>query len=189
MIRRELFGGAIVCNIPDGFIDCSQFRQIPDHQEVYHDDSTDVSIIIELLDISEGVTDENLGMHHYRVLASDNSAQFEVRRAETLGSSALPHLPHDSYRQLVCGNQKISKFGESAENTVNVMIMAIRLRPPHNTEILISFNAPATIHANSSSKGRVPIGIDNQFCEQIFTSIIESFKINDYSLFHPNTNQ
>lgn len=30
----ELFGGAIIANIPERFVDVSDFRPVPDHQEV-----------------------------------------------------------------------------------------------------------------------------------------------------------
>lgn len=34
LVRRELFGGAIDLNFPERFVDISNFRQVPDHQEV-----------------------------------------------------------------------------------------------------------------------------------------------------------
>lgn len=46
----DLFGGAIVAPIPSSFMDASQFRQIPDNQEVFVDTKTQQSMIVELLE-------------------------------------------------------------------------------------------------------------------------------------------
>ena len=45
---RELYGGAITTNLPTDFIDCSNLRQIPDHQEVYLSPNTLTTIIFEI---------------------------------------------------------------------------------------------------------------------------------------------
>ena len=45
---RELFGGAIISRLPRDYIDASDLRQIPDHQEVFLSPKTLTSIIIEI---------------------------------------------------------------------------------------------------------------------------------------------
>ncbi len=35
MITRALFGGAIEMNLPQRFVDVSDYRPVPDHQEVH----------------------------------------------------------------------------------------------------------------------------------------------------------
>ena len=63
MKKIELFGGAMICNIPSTFIDCSDFRQIPENQEVFVDSSTtDRSLIIEILEYDEKIKDENIAV-------------------------------------------------------------------------------------------------------------------------------
>jgi hypothetical protein len=47
--RQPLFGGMAIIELPDRFGDVSDFRPVPDHQEVLADASTDQSIIIEIL--------------------------------------------------------------------------------------------------------------------------------------------
>jgi hypothetical protein len=56
--QRDLFGGAITVSLPKGFIDASDFRQVPDNQEVLVRDDSDVSLIIEVLQLA---TDEGAG--------------------------------------------------------------------------------------------------------------------------------
>lgn len=45
----DLYGGAAVCLIPEGWTDASQFRQVPDNQEVYLETNGRGSLIIEIL--------------------------------------------------------------------------------------------------------------------------------------------
>lgn len=43
-----LFGGAIVCDLPEHFADVSRLRQVPDNQEVYIDKDGFTSIIVDI---------------------------------------------------------------------------------------------------------------------------------------------
>lgn len=53
LTARELFGGAITCDVFDEFDDVSSLRQIPDHQEVFCSRAAKTdSLIVELLDDS-----------------------------------------------------------------------------------------------------------------------------------------
>ncbi len=68
--ERALFGGAIVASVPSRFIDVryfthliqvikiltifySNFREVPDNQEVLVDEKTDQSLIVELLSMDD----------------------------------------------------------------------------------------------------------------------------------------
>jgi len=60
---QDLFGGAIECPLPNTFIDLrydsqfSEFRQIPDYQELFSDKNSTNHMILELLDIPEDASD------------------------------------------------------------------------------------------------------------------------------------
>lgn len=55
--------------------DCSRFRPIPDHQEVFSDADSDQSLIVEILELpyaeSHGQVPANF---HFQSLAKDNAA-------------------------------------------------------------------------------------------------------------------
>jgi len=51
----ELFGGAMTCLLPGSFEDISQYRPVPDHQEVFVDKNSNSSIMIEILAREEDV--------------------------------------------------------------------------------------------------------------------------------------
>lgn len=46
---RQLFGGMVSIQCPSRFVDVSDFRPVPDHQEVLADASADQSVIVEIL--------------------------------------------------------------------------------------------------------------------------------------------
>jgi Ran-interacting Mog1 protein len=45
---RDLYGGAITAQLPTDFIDSSDLRQVPDHQEVYLSPRTLTSVVFEI---------------------------------------------------------------------------------------------------------------------------------------------
>lgn len=47
--QRPLFGGMASMAMPSRMQDVSDFRPVPDHQEVHADGATDQSIIVEIL--------------------------------------------------------------------------------------------------------------------------------------------
>lgn len=59
---RELFGGGIRINVPDNFVDVSDFRQVPDHQEVFVSNDSDATLIVELLETPSDPSDSELGI-------------------------------------------------------------------------------------------------------------------------------
>jgi len=66
-----LFGGALVCDLPDKFADVSTLRQVPDNQEVYIDKDGFTSIIF---DITERVGPKSSGSGGNKDLEADGRA-------------------------------------------------------------------------------------------------------------------
>ncbi|KAL8951676.1 MAG: hypothetical protein Q9222_002356 [Ikaeria aurantiellina] len=86
----ELFGGALVANLPARYVDVSNIREVPDHQEIYLDASGFSSIIIE---INERVTDadvttdqEALKYHFHDIV--------EEHDASKIWKTDVAHLPN-----------------------------------------------------------------------------------------------
>jgi hypothetical protein len=61
----DLFGGAISADIPSSFIDASDFRPIPSHQEVYVSKDSSDSIIVEIVEM-QPVPIENMAEYHLK---------------------------------------------------------------------------------------------------------------------------
>ena len=74
-VRRELFGGAITIMLPETFEDVSVLREIPDHQEVFVDRDSEVSLIVELLEHDGTISDEHAPTYYFKDLATCNDVR------------------------------------------------------------------------------------------------------------------
>ncbi|KAM8974705.1 ran guanine nucleotide release factor [Pelodytes ibericus] len=149
--KHALFGGAFSGVLPPLFRDVSDLREIPDNQEVFVHTCTDQSIIIELLEYQEGMSDPDAARYHFEDVASSNGAQ---GRSEMLNVEPLPlaqlSLTSCASAWLLTGLQQVAKFNEQALNTVSVHLALLRL-PQHSTDLLVTFNDPVAIDPSSSS--------------------------------------
>jgi hypothetical protein len=79
--ERPLFGGAISAEMPSNWIDISDIRQVPDHQECYQESlPPDVPndpglVVVEILERAWHVNDQNAAIHYFNDLAESNGIQ------------------------------------------------------------------------------------------------------------------
>lgn len=80
--KRELFGGAMEVQVPNMLADASQFRVVPDHQEVFLHPSNGTCIVIELMERQGSVPDETpaCARFFFSDLADANGATSEADR-------------------------------------------------------------------------------------------------------------
>jgi hypothetical protein len=187
---RQLFGGAMECSIPDVFVDLSDFREIPNHQEVFSDGYTDSSVIIEVMQVEEGVKIADLAAHHFRSLAQENwSTEGGIDSSRVCPAADAPVLTPPvpcTVEKCTCVSRQLApKFRETAKNLVRIQLFIIRLGDPYSTEIVISLNSPMTIDPTSTSSDCAAVGGNQNLCESVMNEILATFKINDYGLFTP----
>jgi hypothetical protein len=60
--ERDLFGGCISIKVPIDFLDVSDFRQVPDHQEVFISQNSDANLIVELLETPSESSENEMGI-------------------------------------------------------------------------------------------------------------------------------
>lgn len=72
---RELFGGAMSFDLPSNFHDISSLRQVPDHQEVFMDQESDASIVLELLSYEDSVSHEDVPKYYFDDLVTMNKVR------------------------------------------------------------------------------------------------------------------
>ncbi|KAJ5679702.1 hypothetical protein N7462_007946 [Penicillium macrosclerotiorum] len=95
--EQEFFGGAIRGVVPQGWIDASTLREIPDHQELFLSPATLSNLIIE---INQRVSQDNaLGIfatysHQHPTLAAGGGSASNVTSETVDKAAALYHL-HD----------------------------------------------------------------------------------------------
>ncbi|CUG88147.1 Ran-binding protein, putative [Bodo saltans] len=196
MPLRELYGGAMACQVAERFEDVSQFRQVPDNQEVFTDVATGTCIIVELMARQASVPNEGCGEFFFHDLAQSNGsssnaitiAQRPLTQSEVplMAARAATGVPCE-YACMIAGSQSISKFTNEGgrENTVFVAMIILRLPSPVSTDILISASAPQQI-AEGSSEARVAVRIashDEVVAELM--SAVSTMTVRDWGLFVP----
>jgi hypothetical protein len=191
---RELFGGAITVDLPTRMVDVSDFRPVPDNQEVWTDADRDESVIVELLErVDVGPSDaEGAAAWFFRDLAAVNDASVEsglsriVSTTRMTTKDALPSLNGPCEHASMCvGTQRIAKGrdGDDKRNDVDVVVVCARLTQV-NTDVLITLNRTREIVAPGSSAD-APRAEEkrNEELSAAATAIFASLRIRDWNLF------
>ncbi|CAC9490167.1 putative Ran-binding protein [Leishmania infantum JPCM5] len=203
----DLYGGAMRISLPQTMIDVSDFRQVPDNQEVYTDADTGASVIVELLRRQTHVCNFEAGAFFYHDLAKDNGCAPEsISQEETctlppsafplLATSAAPAAPADcgpvapqscDFACLTTGLQRISKYTneKGKENEVFVGLAVLRFTPPVSTEILVSVSCPTWLHPESSEARVVKRLLTEQERLQLLYTAVASLEVVEWGLFVP----
>jgi hypothetical protein len=188
----SLFGGAMQAQFPARLVDVSDFRPVPDHQEVFSDGSNDQSLVFEILEYGRNLSDP--GTFYFEDLAQANqsiegsagveSKEIQLEKyAPVLFSQNRPNI-----RAWLCtGRMAVQKFQDTqAVNKVHVHLAVIRI-PDKDTDILISLNTPVFIHEQSSSAKYSEAGyMSHDTIEQadaLFATVLQTYTILDWSLF------
>jgi len=185
---RELFGGAMRLRVPERFRDVSDFRPVPDSQEVFTCLDTEETLIVEILEYQDDVSDEKAAKFFFEELAEQNDASsFSILSSESLPESSRPLLPKSMSVLLLKGTQDASKFREASKNKIAVYQTVVRLRNVR-ADLLITLTVPIRIDLSSSSakvvsKSVLKHGIDLKDSESLFRGMVKSFGVFDWSLF------
>ena len=162
--KRALFGNAINCVLSEEYLDVSDFRQVPDNQEVFMHKKSNSTIVIELLEYQENVQNDQAAQHFFDDLCSANEAsQAEILSCRVVKGDErlLPRIKNSFPRCILIGKQRVTQINpyhpqlspssttssndanESSNPTtsvaeiVNVMMVLVRLKSV-NTDLMIS---------------------------------------------------
>ncbi|CAF0728910.1 unnamed protein product [Adineta steineri] len=189
-IKRPLFGGAIQAFLPDGLIDASSIRLVPNNQEVFMHAQSDQSIIVEILERVNEVSDENAIKYHFDALAEANDAQntqdhiVDKIQSIPINSLIVQRLTSAWY---LFGRQQVSKYNEQAKNIVYIHLCLLRLGGDLATDLLISFNDPVFVSEQSSSNDQQNQN-GSRWTLNDFEEFFRSLEVVDYGLFLPSSN-
>mmetsp|Transcript_14203 Transcript_14203/g.31863 ORF Transcript_14203/g.31863 Transcript_14203/m.31863 type:complete len:210 (-) Transcript_14203:175-804(-) len=145
-MSRKLYGGAIEAVLPRPFKDVSDLRQVPDHQEVFVDQDSEASLIVELLSLDADVADEHAVQHYFNQLAEHNEAATSAVLDQAIVADPSFMLSFSAHpRMALVGRQSVPKHrpeGEGAEaDDVCIVLVLVRLRDV-TTDLLCSLNMP-----------------------------------------------
>ncbi|KAL9096421.1 MAG: hypothetical protein Q9165_001418 [Trypethelium subeluteriae] len=183
----ELFGGAIIADYPTTFIDVSDLRQVPDHQEVYIDANGLTSIVVDILERPSSEIckdDEEAALYHLKDITDD--LDLTHTKVWAAGASRISKVP-DAYPVLsISATGPVSNLQNSAhQKCTSILLVLLRLEEKQ-TDIVITINVP---HEPGSRETEV-IDPANGRLEPLLEAasgyrerILASFEIKDWSLF------
>ena len=135
---QKLFGGALEISLPNGAIDASTVRQIPDNQEVFIFRDSDDSWVIEILEEQPNELSAQI-RKHFEALGDDNEAQ-----------EVLVNLVESPFHNkiMLAGIQKIKKFNSNQVDIVNIALGLYRISE-YQAEILVTCNSLFSVDLES----------------------------------------
>jgi len=187
--HRELFGGGLRCDLPERFMDISDFRPVPDHQEIFADAAKDQSIIVEIVERADVSDDEACAFFWADVIAGN-----EAQHASLVSSRLLNNTTelHSSWHErgatgaLAYGELSVSKGrqGPDQANRVHIGLFILRL-PAVDSDILVTVNTPIYINpASSSAEHARTTGEKEQETAQVLIQrILATLELVDWGLF------
>jgi hypothetical protein len=149
--KKELWGGAITTQLPRGLLDASDFRQVPDTQEVFLPgmDATETtpetlqtndSLIFDLMERIDGDDLEAIKEHFTEISTLNGASNWELFRI-TKGENEL------GAQSYVCvALEPALKWGKSESEdpehkpALAVVLGIVRLAKVH-TDLLVTYNA------------------------------------------------
>eukprot|EP00475_Leptophrys_vorax_P026014 TRINITY_DN36442_c0_g1_i1.p1 TRINITY_DN36442_c0_g1~~TRINITY_DN36442_c0_g1_i1.p1 ORF type:complete len:251 (+),score=16.42 TRINITY_DN36442_c0_g1_i1:274-1026(+) len=195
---QPLFGGAILADIPTRFQDVSDFREVPDNQEVFADGARDESVVVELLERKADVADADAATWFLSDLMREQEAEAgsSVVFSAPIPPSECPHVDASTFKSYAVGKMVVSKGrqGSEASNVVRVYLGNLRLTSVE-TDLLITVNEPLFISEQSESASAAGVSGFTQAAAteaaqggigttaQVFQRLLESFQIVDWDLF------
>jgi len=172
--QRHLFGRAIVFNIPAECVDVSEFRQVPDSQEVFVYPNSSISIIVEVLERVPQHEDEEAARFHFDSLAHDNSAVSSsvescIKKRSNRGDKT-PSLT------VLEGTQLVRKFNSTLPDKIYILLALFRVESK-NVDLVLSMNIPP-----HTAGGNID-DAEHQRAQRDFETAVESLQIIDFRLF------
>jgi Ran-interacting Mog1 protein len=176
--RRNLFGGAIVCELPENWKDVSEIRQVPDHQEVYHglsEGDDEPCFIMEILEYQDAISDHDVASFFWNDLKESNDCVSDI-----VLYHQIPNNESFSHPMFTClgiqfmngKNRNIvdkNILSEDVEMKVLINLCVVRL--PHVTSDLLITLSRKTI-----------LPLNEEFQEE-FLLILSSLNILDWTIF------
>ncbi|KXS95888.1 hypothetical protein AC579_10579 [Pseudocercospora musae] len=180
----ELFGGAIVADIPATFEDVSKIRQVPDNQEVYLDKDGFSSIVFDILERVEKGNDVEALKYHLSDIVDGDAGQTTLHNT---GSAYLSKMPTTTAMTLLAtsppGEQQRGRANEP--DFVGIVLIVVRLEE-QKTDIVIAVNVPHLPGSYAKEDVNPAAGKYGNLLEAgkvVKEKVLESFEIKDWGLF------
>lgn len=174
-VAKGLYGGAITCNLPSSWVDVSEIRQVPDHQEVYLGPQNE-SLVVEILEHQSTKNGNDAARYFFDDLAEANGSTQNTFTIVAMGA-LKGSICND--KCIICGigMQEIRKGRETdiAGNPRHVPLVRVQVElavlrlPQVQTDLLLTLSrTKETPDAELSTD---------------FQQVLSTLQIRDWSLF------
>ncbi|KAF2723446.1 Mog1p/PsbP-like protein [Polychaeton citri CBS 116435] len=184
--KRDLYGGAIVCDLPSNFADVSDIRQVPDNQEVWLDANGYTSIIFDILERVNMPTDyEALDFHVLDSVGQEDMARTTVWMR---GDAHFSKLPPNTTCLTFLATTPAGENDRGRSNNADfsgLLVTLVRLEQ-QSTDIVISINVPhlpTEYVAEDVDVSSGKLGPLLQQAVELRERVTESFDIKEWGLF------
>ncbi|OIW26774.1 Mog1p/PsbP-like protein [Coniochaeta ligniaria NRRL 30616] len=186
-----LFGGALVCDLPDKFADVSKLREVPDNQEVWIDKDGFTSIIFDITErvgpAGSGLESDGraLTVHLEDLVGSDIDTVKVWNTTETQFTTLDEDLP--AYTLIATQTPKSSSKESSSAPDFTALILTLLRLEKVSTDVLITINVPHIKGEYDEDEVDLALGKQGELigdAVEYAAKIWESFKIRDWNLFN-----
>ncbi|KAF2259981.1 Mog1p/PsbP-like protein [Lojkania enalia] len=177
----DLYGGAITVDLPLGFGDASNIRQIPDHQEVYLDANGYSSIVFDILERVEKSSDEEALQYHFQDLIDGTGDATNVLGQGTSVMAKVPNKPVYTLTYIQTPPTPTTAPKRPIPDFVSIHLILLRLKE-QGTDIVITVNVPHY----PGEYVKVAEGEATQMMEDgetVKKRVLETFDVKDWGLF------
>ena len=180
-MSKQLFGGAIVAWLPEDWLDASDVRPVPDHQEVWlQRDGGERSVVIELLERAD-CSNLECATFHFHEIATGNEAEVNAPSSPAaVPAGAL----HPTLRDTPCfrahGIQIMQHKDSQAATRLHVNVIVLRLES-HATDMLVSLSRPCSILDDGVPPAEAQLS--DREDDELLTKLVASLEVRDWALF------
>ncbi|KJZ76193.1 hypothetical protein HIM_04275 [Hirsutella minnesotensis 3608] len=186
-----LYGGAMVCDLPESFVDVSKLREVPDNQEVWIDKNGFTSIIFDITERVGGpgsgpeIDGRAMTTHLEDMVGTDIDTVRIWNTAETEFSRLESKPP--AYTLIATQTPKVgqSRDRTSAPDFTAIIMTLVRLES-YKTDILITINVPHIKGEYDEDQVDLELGKQGKLigdAVQHSARIWETLRIKDWGLF------
>ncbi|KAK4994355.1 hypothetical protein LTR66_005600 [Elasticomyces elasticus] len=183
--RVQLFGGAIVADLPANFANVSDIRQVPDHQEVYLDRDGLTSIIFDILEQVDVGTDTDALQYHLKDIVGEDAEQTKIWTSNAAVFSELPPQT-PAYTLFATQQASAERITQGrAPDFTGILLLLIRLNGK-KTDLVITINVPHAPGEYAPEDVDLATGKLGRLLEaavQYRDRLLQTFEVKDWSLF------
>jgi len=191
-VKTPLFGGSLVCDLPEKFVDVRTMRQVPNNQEVFVDRDGFTSIIFDITERvgRPGSSPENdaraLTVHLEDLLGKEDES--EMVRVWNSTSTVFSRLDKNIPAYTLIATQSPRPGGKEQPGVADftALILTLLRLEKQSTDILITVNVPHIKGEYDEDKVDLELGQQGELigdAVEFAARIWETFSIKDWSIF------